>query len=59
MIIDLIDRENKQVIWHGAATERVYDNMRNVEERINQTVQTLFEQYYEDTKRAAEVALIR
>lgn len=59
LIIDLIDRENKQVIWHGAATERVYDDMRNVEERINETIQALFEQYYEDTEQAMSVAMVK
>jgi len=59
LIIDLIDRENKQVVWHGAATERVSDDMRNVEENINKTVQALFEQYYEDSHQATGVAVVK
>lgn len=49
LIIDLIDRSNKQIVWHGAFNGKMSDNMANVEEKINTTVQALFEQFNEDT----------
>ena len=59
LIIDLIDRKNQQVVWHGAATERVSDDMRNAEAAINKTVGALFEQYYQDSQQASGVAMVK
>lgn len=50
LVIDLIDRTKKQVIWHGAAEGRVYDDMKNVEKEINETVEAVFKKYAKDSE---------
>ncbi|MFT5167064.1 MAG: hypothetical protein ACI8P3_002301 [Saprospiraceae bacterium] len=49
LIIDLIDRSTQQVVWHGAFNGKMSDDMANVEDKINDIVQALFEQFNEDT----------
>ncbi len=60
LVIDLIDRRTKQVVWHGAtATERISDDMPNLETTLNRTVQALFEKFYEDSHQRVSVAMIK
>jgi len=56
LIIDLIDRANKQVVWHGAAKGRIHDNMANLEEEINEIVHELLEQFSEDVYESRGIA---
>ncbi len=46
LIIDLIDAKTKQVVWHGAATDVVSKDMKNVEEKINEAVGAIFQKYF-------------
>ena len=57
LIIDLINRENKQVVWHGAAKGSIYDGMSNIEEKINEVVEELFEQFVEDANKSSSIAI--
>ena len=50
LIIDIIDRAKKQVVWHGTASDRVYDHMPNVEEKINEVVYAMFRKFAKDAK---------
>lgn len=59
LVIDLIDREKKEVVWHGAASGRIYENMNNIEEEINKVVRQLFERYHEESRRGNPYASIR
>ena len=48
LVIDLIDNKTKKVVWHGRATDRVNDNMPDIENKINNTVRDIFKKYKED-----------
>lgn len=50
LIIDIIDRETKMVVWHGKATSQVYDDMPDIDEKIKNVVKAMFERYQKDTK---------
>lgn len=50
LIIDLVDRKSKQVVWHGVTSGRVYENMPDVENEINEAVKALFEKFAKDAK---------
>lgn len=58
LVIDLIDREKKEVVWHGVASGRVYDDMENIEKEINTVVRQLFERYAQETRRGIPYASI-
>ena len=45
LIIDLIDTKTKQVVWHGTASGTVSENMKNVEQKINEAVAAIFKEY--------------
>lgn len=48
LVIDIIDREAKMVIWHGKASDRVYENMPDVDKKIKKVVKAMFKQYQKD-----------
>ncbi len=50
LVIDLIDRRKRLVVWHGVARGRISEDMQGVEERIKAVVRELFERYAEDTR---------
>ena len=50
LVIDIIDRVNNQVVWHGKTSEIVYENMPNVEEKINSAVNAMFKRFVKDTR---------
>lgn len=56
LVIDLIDRERKLVVWHGVASGRIYDDMVDVEKEINTVVKQLFERYANETRRGTPLA---
>jgi len=56
LVIDLIDKSNNQVVWHGATKGRVYENMPKIEEKINQAVKAILERFAEDAKLNKELA---
>ncbi len=47
LVIDMIDRKTKKVIWHGAAVGSIYDDMSNPEKKINKAVKKLIAAYAE------------
>lgn len=49
LVIDIIDADTRQVIWHGRASDRVYDNMPNIDKKIKDVVKATFDQLCEDT----------
>lgn len=50
LVIDLIDRVNQEVVWHGKTSERVYEGMPKVEKKINTAVKAIVKKYAEDVK---------
>lgn len=59
LIIDLIDRGTKQVVWHGVAKEKVPDNIKDAEGKINELVQAMIEQFIEDSNKVNKVAVLK
>lgn len=56
LVIDLIDRKKKQVVWHGKTSGRVYEEMPKVEEKINKAIQAMFKKYLKDMKEGKGIA---
>ena len=50
LVIDLIDRVKKEVVWHGKTSGRVWEDMPKVEEKINEAVHAMFNKYAKDAK---------
>jgi len=50
LIIDIIDRNKKQVVWHGTTSDRIYEDMPDVEEKINDAVHAMFRRFAKDAK---------
>ncbi|MFT5168287.1 MAG: hypothetical protein ACI8P3_003528 [Saprospiraceae bacterium] len=50
LVIDIIDRANKQVIWHGKTSGQVYEDMPDVEGKINEAVKAMIKKYAKDAK---------
>lgn len=57
LVVDIIDRANRQVVWHGKTTDRVYENMENLEEKINKAVNAMFVKFAEDAKLGNPIAV--
>ena len=57
LIIDIIDRKNKQVVWHGSTSGRVYEDMPDVEEKINKAVNALLQKFGKDAKLSKSLAV--
>lgn len=53
LIIDLVDNKSQEVVWHGKATGTVSENMKNVEEKINEAVDAIFQEYFAKSKLAS------
>jgi len=49
LVIDVIDRSNNQVIWHGKTSDAVYKDMPKVEKKINRAVQAMVRQFAKDS----------
>jgi len=46
LVVDLIDARRKQLVWEGIAVDRVREeNLRNLQNTIDQSVAQMFEQY--------------
>ena len=45
LVVDLIDAQQKQLVWRGWATAAVDPNPSNAEERINTVVKRILAQY--------------
>ena len=56
LVIDMIDREKQQVVWHGKTSERVYEGMPNVDKKINTAIRAMAKQYVKDAKLDKEYA---
>ena len=50
LVIDIIDRTNKQVVWHGKTSGQVYEDMPDVEGKINAAVKAMIKKYAKDAK---------
>jgi hypothetical protein len=48
LVIDLIDKKTNEVVWHASATDKVYDEMPDVEQKINEAVRDIFKKYRKD-----------
>lgn len=58
LVIDIIDKANRQVIWHGKTSDHVYEGMPNVDKKIKKAVNAIFKQYARDSKwKKREVAM--
>jgi len=54
LVIDIIDPKIGQVIWHGKASDRVYENMPNIDKKIKEVVRALLKRYAKDANLSAE-----
>ncbi len=50
LVIDIIDKEQNKVVWHGKTSEQVYEGMPNVDKKIKRAVRAIFKQYAKDAK---------
>lgn len=50
LVIDIIDPKIGQVVWHGKASDRVYDDMPNIDKKIKDVVKAMFKRYKRDTR---------
>jgi len=48
LIIDFIDAKTQHVIWHGSTSSTVTNNSIELEKKINQAVNSLFEKFKKD-----------
>lgn len=48
IIIDLIDKDKKEVIWHGVASGTLDNDLDNADEKINEAVKAIFDKYSKD-----------
>ena len=53
LIVDIIDNKKQEVIWHGAATDIVKKGMKNVDGKINEAVQAIFDKYSKEAALAS------
>lgn len=49
LVIDFIDAKKKQVVWHGAISRAVNEDMKNAEKRINENVKTMFDKFVKES----------
>ncbi len=56
LVIDVIDRAENQVIWHGKTSDRVYEGMPKVEKKINAAVHSMIKQYEKDARLRRDLA---
>jgi len=54
LVIDIIDKEKDEVIWHGKTSDQVYEGMPNVEKKIKKAIRAMFKQYKEDAKKKTQ-----
>ncbi len=50
LVIDIIDKANNLVVWHGKTSDHVYEGMPNVDKKIKRAVNAIFKQYAKDSK---------
>ncbi|MEL6925805.1 MAG: DUF4136 domain-containing protein [Bacteroidota bacterium] len=55
-VVDIIERNTKQVIWHGTVSDQVYNNMPNVEDKIKAATAAMFEKFAKDARLLNAVA---
>ena len=48
LVIDIVDARSGQVVWHCKASAKVYDEMPDVENKINEVVKEIFKSYKKD-----------
>lgn len=58
LVIDLIDARKKKVLWHGVALGGMTDDQLNLEQKIKEIVQSLFDRFELQTLRDRDMALI-
>ena len=49
LVIDIVDTNTYQVVWHAKASSKVDHNMSDVENKINETIKEMFKSYKKDT----------
>lgn len=49
LVIDLVDKAKNQVVWHGKTSRTVYEDMQDVEEKINKAVNAILQKFAKDT----------
>ncbi|MEO9485207.1 MAG: DUF4136 domain-containing protein [Ekhidna sp.] len=45
LVVDIVDTKTKKLVWHGVATGNPDRFKKNAEERINQAIEKLFEEF--------------
>ena len=50
LVIDIIDRTNQQLIWHGITTERLPENITDPQAKIKAKINEVFTQFAKDAK---------
>ncbi|SHG90004.1 DUF4136 domain-containing protein [Flagellimonas flava] len=48
LIVDFIDSKTKEVVWHGSTSGVISSNSIKLEEKINEAVKAIFNQYKKD-----------
>ena len=48
LIVDFVDAKTQKVVWHGSTTGLISPNSIRLEEKINEAVQAIFDQYRKD-----------
>ncbi|WP_420322231.1 DUF4136 domain-containing protein [Flagellimonas sp.] len=48
LIVDFIDAKTNKVVWHGSTTGIITPNSIKLEQKINEAVNSIFEQYKKD-----------
>lgn len=48
LVIDLIDCASNKVIWHGKTSDRVYEDMKHIDKKIDAAVKEMMDQYRKD-----------
>lgn len=57
LVVDLIDVKNNRVIWHAKTSDRVYAGMPNLDEKIKNVVEAMFDKYEKDIATIENVAV--
>jgi len=48
LVVDLIDRETEQVVWHGATSTNRFDDLRIPQEEVYDSVRAIFNRFEKD-----------
>lgn len=50
LVIDMIEKSTERVFWHGTVSDHVTENIKNVQEKIDAALNSIFERYQKDSK---------